>query len=424
MTTVGRVTADIGASGEVFRPLAGVRVIDFTRLLAGPYATMTLAELGADVIKVEQPGLGDETRHWGPPFVHGASAYFHAINRGKRSIALDLSDPHDRSLADRLLSTADIAVESFRPGVAERLGIGPESVLERHPSLIYASINGFSSRGPMSADPGTAVTVEAESGLMHVTGYEGAGPVRSGVAMVDIATGMSMINGVLAALLERSRTGRGRRLEFSLYGTALSTLGTVIAATSAGGPAARAWGSGHPSIVPYRAFEAADGQVIVGATNDQMFARLVDALGAEAGLDAEHWRRNAGRVADRDAVEVRIAVALRSLPIDAIVARLQAVRVLVARVRTPEEAALGRQAAEVRAVFDDAGVAIARSAGSRRVRTVTRRSRARTASRPRCSWRTRSRAGDRPTRSVSRSGRCRGRGTGCPRGGSARRSAR
>ncbi|WP_136054708.1 CoA transferase [Microbacterium sp. K24] len=349
-------------SDGAFLPLAGIRVIDFTRLLAGPYATMTLAELGAEVIKVEQPGIGDETRHWGPPFVHGASAYFHAINRGKRSIALDLTDAADRAVALRLIESADVLVESFRPGVAERLGIGPAVMRERFPRLVYASISGFSPNGPLAAEPGTAVTVEAESGLMHVTGYEGADPVRSGVAMVDIATGMSMINGVLAALLERTRTGIGRRLEFSLFATALSSLGTVIAATSAGGPPSKPWGSSHPSIVPYRAFAAADGSVVLGATNDAMFARLVGALDLADSLGAARWTANQDRVEGRTELEAVLAERVATLPLDDIEARLKAARVLVARVRSPEEAAAGEQAAALGLIEHDDGVSIARSA--------------------------------------------------------------
>ncbi len=345
-----------------FRPLAGVRVVDFTRLLAGPYATMTLAELGADVIKVEQPGIGDETRHWGPPFVHGASAYFHAINRGKRSIALDLTDDADRETARALIGTADVVVESFRPGVADRLGIGADALRALFPRLVYASISGFSSQGPLAAEPGTAVTVEAESGLMHVTGYEGADPVRSGVAMVDIATGMSMINGVLAALLERERTGSGRRLEFSLFATALSSLGTVIAATSAGGPPSRPWGSAHPSIVPYRAFAAADGHAVLGATNDAMFARLVTALDLGDALGGSEWAGNRARVEGRDELEGILAARVASLPLDEVVERLQAARVLVARVRTPEQAARGPQAEALGLIEHDDGVSVARSA--------------------------------------------------------------
>jgi crotonobetainyl-CoA:carnitine CoA-transferase CaiB-like acyl-CoA transferase len=345
-----------------FRPLEGVRVIDFTRLLAGPYATMTLAELGADVIKVEQPGIGDETRHWGPPFVHGASAYFHAINRGKRSIALDLADPADRDTAHALIATADVVVESFRPGVADRLGIGADALRERFPRLVYASISGFAQEGPLATEPGTAVTVEAESGLMHVTGYEGADPVRSGVAMVDIATGMSMINGVLAALLERERTGAGRRLEFSLFATALSALGTVIASTSAGGPPSRPWGSSHPSIVPYRAFAASDGHAVLGATNDAMFARLVAALDLGGELGGERWAGNRARVEGRDDLEAILAARVGSLPLETVVARLKDARVLVARVRTPEEAARGAQAEALGLIEHDDGVSIARSA--------------------------------------------------------------
>lgn len=346
---------------EPFRPLEGVRVVDFTRLLAGPSATMTLAELGAEVVKVEQPGLGDETRQWGPPFVHGASAYFHAINRGKRSIALDLADPADREVAHRLIGTADVVVESFRPGVADRLGIGAAAMRERFPRLVYASISGFSPRGPLSAEPGTAVTVEAESGLMHVTGYEGGDPVRSGVAMVDIATGMSMVNGVLAALLERERTGRGRTLEFSLFATALSALGTVIAASSAGGPSSRPWGSAHPSIVPYRAFPVADGHVVLGATNDPMFARLVAALDLQGELGGDSWAHNRARVERRDEVDDAIARRIADLTRDAVVERLRAARVLVARVRSPEEAAHGPQAQALGLIEHDEGIAIARS---------------------------------------------------------------
>lgn len=358
---------------SAFLPLTGTRVIDFTRLLAGPYATMTLAELGADVIKVEQPGIGDETRHWGPPFVHGASAYFHAINRGKRSIALDLTAAADREVAHRLIGSADVLVESFRPGVAERLGIGPDSMRERFPRLVYASISGFSPHGPLAAEPGTAVTVEAESGLMHVTGYQGAGPVRSGVAMVDIATGMSMINGVLAALLERTRTGVGRRLEFSLFATALSSLGTVIAATSAGGPPSKPWGSSHPSIVPYRAFAVSDGSVVLGATNDAMFARLVAALDLGETLGSSRWAGNQARVEGRDELESVLAHRLRGLTLCDVVARLRAARVLVARVRSPEEAAAGEQAAALGLIEHDDGVSIARSAlGTNRTAQLAR----------------------------------------------------
>lgn len=345
-----------------FQPLRGIRVIDFTRLLAGPYATMTLAELGADVIKIEKPDAGDDTRAWGPPFVGADSAYFHAINRGKRSVALDLARDDDRERVLTLIAEADVVVESFRPGVAERLGIGADELRARFPRLVYASISGFSPIGPLSAEPGTAVTVEAESGLMQVTGYEDGGPVRSGVAMVDIATGMSMINGVLAALLERERTGRGRRIEVSLFATALSSLGTVIAAATAGGPTPRPWGSAHPSIVPYRAFPVGDGHAVLGATNDPMFVRLAAALDLAEELGRAEWERNEGRVRDRERLEAVLADRLAALTLDEVVERLQAHRVLVARVRRADDAARGAQARAMGMVVEEDGMLIARSA--------------------------------------------------------------
>ncbi|MBM9462177.1 CoA transferase [Aeromicrobium sp. YIM 150415] len=348
------------ASSSDFQPLAGVRVIDFTRVLAGPYATMTLAELGADVVKVEMPGIGDETRAWGPPFIDHSSAYFHAVNRGKRSIEVDLSVEEGRRTVDRLLASADVVVENFRPGVPERLGLDAEQVMARHPQLIYASITGFGRTGPMASDAGTEVIVEAESGLMSVTGEPGAAPVRFGVAMVDIATGLTMINGILAALVERGRTQRGRRIDVSLYATAVSSLGTVIAASSAGGAPPRPWGSAHPSIVPYRAFAAADGHVVLGATNDAMFRRLVVALDLAEELGGPEWATNAGRVEGREELEeiVQRSVALTS--VDHVVARLRAQRVLVAPVLRPDEAAASEQARALGLLVEEDGVLMTR----------------------------------------------------------------
>ncbi|GAA1692679.1 CoA transferase [Mycolicibacterium murale] len=344
-----------------FQPLAGIRVIDFTRVLAGPYATMLLAELGADVIKIEMPQVGDETRAWGPPFVDHTSAYFHAVNRGKRSVVLDLTGPQGRAAVDSLIGTADVVVENFRPGVTERLGIAADEVVARHPSVIYGSITGFGTTGPMAQDAGTEVIVEAESGLMSITGAPGQEPVRFGVAMVDLATGAALVNAVLAALVERGRTGRGRRVDVSLYATAVSALGTVIAGTSAGGGATRAWGSAHPSIVPYRAFTAVDGHVVLGATNDAMFTRLVDALDAGATLGRREWAGNAARVSARAEVDAAIQDAVGRFTVAELLDRLRAHRVLVAPVRTPAEAARSAQAAALGLITDDGGLLIPRS---------------------------------------------------------------
>lgn len=349
-------------STAAFLPLEGIRVIDFTRLLAGPYATMTLAELGADVIKVEIPDVGDETRTWGPPFVEETSAYFHAVNRGKRSVVLDLREAEGRDAAFRLMETADIVVENFRPGVADRLGIGADAVLARFPHIVYGSITGFGKSGPMAEHPGTEVTVEAESGLMNVTGLAEGEPVRFGVAMIDISTGMSMINGVLAALIERQRTGLGRRVDVSLFATAISALGTVIASASAGGGSPRPWGSAHPSIVPYRAFATRDGYVVLGATNDAMFQRLISALDLADELDQGAWRTNAGRVADRQAIDALLQGRVGDLTVEDVLARLRGHRVLVAPVRGADEAARSEQAVALDVVMNDDGLLIARSA--------------------------------------------------------------
>lgn len=344
-----------------FQPLAGIRVIDFTRVLAGPYATMLLAELGADVIKIEMPEVGDETRSWGPPFVEHTSSYFHAVNRGKRSVALDLTTAEGQSAVERLIGTADVVVENFRPGVTERLGIGADGVLARHPSVVYGSITGFGITGPMAQDAGTEVIVEAESGLMSITGLPDGEPVRFGVAMVDLATGAALVNAVLAALLERGRTGRGRRVDVSLYATAVSALGTVIAGTSAGGGDTKAWGSAHPSIVPYRAFGASDGHVVLGATNDAMFTRLVEALDAQHALGRPDWGRNAARVAARDEVDAAIQDAVGRLTVDELLTRLRTHRVLVAPVRTPAEGARSAQSAALGLITEDNGLLIPRS---------------------------------------------------------------
>ena len=349
------------SAADTFTPLEGLRVVDFTRLLAGPYATMTLAELGAEVIKVEMPHVGDETRSWGPPFVSGSSAYFHAVNRGKRSVELDLRTPEGLTAALDLIASADVVLENFRPGVADRLGIGPADARRRNPRVIYGSVTGFGSEGPLSEHAGTEVIVEAESGLMSITGLPGGEPVRFGVAMVDIASGLSLINGVLAALIERDRTGSGRCIDISLYATAMSGLGTVIAGAAAGGQESRAWGSAHPSIVPYRAFRVADGHVVLGATNDPMFQRLIDALDLREHLGCSEWAQNPARVRDREQIERHLADRLHALTVDEVVGRLQASRVLVAPVRTPSDAASSEQARALGLIVDDGGLRFARS---------------------------------------------------------------
>jgi crotonobetainyl-CoA:carnitine CoA-transferase CaiB-like acyl-CoA transferase len=344
------------------RPLAGCRILDLTRILSGPYATMLLADLGADVIKVERPGVGDDTRHWGPPFWRAASTYFSAVNRGKRSLAVDLGTDAGRELVVALAERCDLVVENFRPGVAERLGLGYARLAAGNPGLIYASISGFGSHGPKASEAGTEVIVEAETGLMAMTGVAGGPPVRFPVAMVDIATGMMLVNGVLAALLRRVKTGRGRRLEFPLYSTAISVLATVIASASIE-PASQEdrWGSGHPSIVPYSAFLAGDGYVVLGAINESMWHRLCSALGLEALRTDSRCASNEERVRNRDFVETEIAQALASMPVAEVTRRLRECGALVAPVKTAWEASADPQVQALGLIDIDDGVRFART---------------------------------------------------------------
>jgi crotonobetainyl-CoA:carnitine CoA-transferase CaiB-like acyl-CoA transferase len=321
-------------------PLAGVRVLDLTRILSGPYATMLLADLGADVVKVERPGSGDDTRGWGPPFWRTTSTYFAAINRGKRSVAVDLTGAEGRALVAQLARGADVLVENFRPGVMERLGLDYATLASER--LIYATINGFGSTGPMADAAGTEVIVEAETGLMAMTGVPGGPPVRLPVALVDLATGMMLVNGVLAALLQRHTTGRGRRLEFPLYATAFSVLGTVVASASVD-PESQSgrWGSAHPSIVPYRAFAARDGWVVLGAVNDGMWVRLCAALELP---DDPELARNADRVRRREEIEAAIAAAVAGRDVAEVVACVSAGGALAAPVREADDASRQPQA--------------------------------------------------------------------------------
>ena len=234
--------------------MSKLRVLDLSRVLAGPYCTMLLADLGADVIKIERPGEGDETRTWGPPYVGGESTYFLSINRGKRSVALDLARPEAQEALGRLAREADVVIENFRPGVAERLGAGYERLARENPKLVYCSITGFG-----DDRPGYDFVVEAESGLMAVTGEAGGPPMKVGVAVVDVLAGYAAATAILGALV----AGRGERIEISLYDTAVSALVNVSGTALVTGEEPGRYGNAHPSIVPYQTFAAADGLVSV-----------------------------------------------------------------------------------------------------------------------------------------------------------------
>ncbi len=343
-------------------PLQGFKVLDLTRVLSGPYASMLLADLGAEVIKVERPGSGDDTRSWGPPFIAGMSTYFAAVNRGKRSVVLDLGCERGRELLAELAAGVDVVIENFRPGVIERLGLGYETVAERNPSVIYASINGFGADGPRAEEAGTEVIVEAETGLMAMMGTPDGPPVRFGIAMVDIATGIALVSGVLAAALQRERSGRGRRLEFPLYTMAFSCLATVVASASVDRASQEGrWGSGHPSIVPYSAFPASDGFVVLGAINELMWERLCEAFGLGHLREDPRAAGNEARVHNRAFVEAAIAEVIAPLRAGEVTERLKRANVLVAPVRSAAEAVEDAQVAALGLVDEIDGVRFTRT---------------------------------------------------------------
>jgi crotonobetainyl-CoA:carnitine CoA-transferase CaiB-like acyl-CoA transferase len=260
-------------------PLAGIVIADFSRVLAGPYCTMLLADMGATVIKVESPA-GDETREWKPPVFEGQSTYYLSINRNKRSIALDFSDPDDIETARNIATSADVVLENFKPGGLDRFGLDYASITERNPAVIYASITGFGSAGG-AALPGYDLLVQAMSGLMSLTGSPEFPAYRSGVAVFDVITGLHAAIGVLSALHERSQSGRGQRIEVNLMSSALSGMVNQTAGFLLSGNVPTRMGNEHPSIYPYEPLPTADGEIVLAIGNDRQFRTLCDVLGAQ-----------------------------------------------------------------------------------------------------------------------------------------------
>ena len=258
-------------------PLDGLIILDLTHVLAGPYASMTLADLGARVIKVERPGSGDDTRAF-PPFKDSESAYFATINHGKESIALDLKNVDDRLVFEELLSRSDVVLENYRPGVMERLGYGWEDLHTKYPKLIYGAVSGFGHSGPDSQRPAYDMVVQARGGVMSITGERDREPVRVGASIGDIAAGMFLAQGILAALLHRQQTGVGQKVDIAMLDCQLAMLEHAIALTTISGEAPRPSGARHPSITPFETFHASDGLFVIAAGNDVLFARLCEAL--------------------------------------------------------------------------------------------------------------------------------------------------
>ncbi|CAB4881981.1 unannotated protein [freshwater metagenome] len=285
-------------------PLDGILVADFSRVLAGPYAAMTLGDLGADVIKVERPGAGDDTRSWGPPWVDGVATYYIGLNRNKRSVTLDLGDTADRALAIELAGRADVLIENFRPGTLDRFGLGYEQLRVPNPGLVYCSITGFGAATDEAADlSGYDLLVQAMSGLMSITGQPGGEPTKVGVALIDHICALQATIGVMAALSVRSRTGVGQRVEVSLMGAALAALLNQASAHIGAGVVPGRLGNRHPSIAPYQTFQAADGYFVVACGNDAQFTKVATSID-RVDLTSDHrFVTNTARITNVDALD-------------------------------------------------------------------------------------------------------------------------
>ncbi len=306
--------------------LDGVVVADFSRVLAGPLATATLADLGATVVKVERPGVGDDTRHWGPPWTATTSAYFESANRSKQSITLDLDDEADRAAAVELAGRADVLVENFRTGALARHGLGYDELSAANPGLVYCSVTGFGS-GAGADLPGYDFLVQALGGLMSITGPPDGEPTKVGVALVDVLTGKDAAIGILAALAERSRSGLGQHVEVNLLSSSLAALVNQASSYLATGVSPGRMGNQHPSIAPYETLHCADGRVAVACGNDAQFGRLAAALGAAHLADDPRFARNADRVTHRAALVAALEERLASGPVSHWLGRLGAANV-------------------------------------------------------------------------------------------------
>jgi formyl-CoA transferase len=280
-------------------PLAGIRVLDLTRVLAGPYCTMFLGDLGAEVVKVEQPGVGDDTRGWGPPFVGGESAYFLCINRNKKSTTIDLKRQDGIDLIRRLAGSADVLIENFRPGTMERLGLGEKDLRTLNPRLIYASLSGFGADGPMSDAPGYDLIIQAWGGLMSITGAPDGEPTKVGVAIMDLVAGLMLGKAIVAALFAREKIGIGQKIDTSLLEAEVASLINVGSNYLIAGTTAERWGNAHPSIVPYQSFKTADGYLVIGVASEGIWQRFCEAIGKTQMADDPRFAKNADRVDNR-----------------------------------------------------------------------------------------------------------------------------
>jgi succinate--hydroxymethylglutarate CoA-transferase len=319
-------------------PLAGIRVVDLTRILAGPLCTMMLGDMGADVIKIEPPDKGDDTRSWGPPFAGGEAAYFLGVNRNKRSLTLNMAVPAGQKILAGLIEKADVLIDNFRIGTLEKWGFTPAWFDEHAPRLIRCSITGYGSSGPRSALPGYDFILQAESGLMSICGEPDGVPTKYGVAIVDVCTGMLASNAILAAINARHRTGKGQKVELSLYETSLAMLINVAQNYLTAGRNGGRFGNGHPSIVPYTTYRAADAMIAIGIGNERQFARCAEVLGHPEWAKDERFNSNRARVENREAIDGLLNAALAHGAADIWLGKLKAVGVPCGKINSVAEA--------------------------------------------------------------------------------------
>ncbi len=312
--------------------LRDIRIIDFSRVLAGPYCAMLLADYGADVIKIEQPGSGDPTRQWGPPWhggdgANGESAYYLTANRNKRSLTLDLKSAEGQSIARRLIATADVVIENFMPGTMAAFGMDYSTLAAAQPGLIYCSITGYGQNGPYRDRPGYDFMIQAEGGIMSITGPAGGEPHKVGVAIVDISAGLYAAAGVLAALHHRARTGRGQWIDVALFDAQLGWLANVASNYLVSGEPPARYGNAHPNIVPYETFPTADGHIAVGIGSDGQWRRFCELAGRLHLRDEPRYATNAGRVTARESLIGQLRELFATRPSADWLAALQAARI-------------------------------------------------------------------------------------------------
>jgi len=287
--------------------LGGLRVLDLSRILAGPYCTMTLGDLGAEVIKVERPGTGDDTRTWGPPFAGGESAYYLCCNRNKKSIAIDLKSPDGVKLVRELAKVSDVVVENFTPGLMKRFGLDYETLREDNPRLVYCSITAYGQDGPYRDRPGYDMVLSAVGGLMWITGPEGGEPCKVGVAITDVVTGIHASGAIMAALLRRERSGRGQHIDCSLLDIQVASLANIASNYLVAGKEAQRWGTAHESIIPYQVFNAKDRPVAIAVANQKLWKSFCVAIGKQEWIDDPRFESNPKRVENRTELVAYIA---------------------------------------------------------------------------------------------------------------------